>query len=66
MSATYKFYYTLSGNSTVQKKDYISSVNVNNVAVYFLSDNPNVSKIERIDIIADPNGINTDHALGYN
>jgi hypothetical protein len=64
--ATYKFYYLISGNNNVQQKEYISSYNINNVSPYFLADTPNVTRIERIDILADPDGINTDEALGYN
>jgi hypothetical protein len=66
MAATYKFYYFIPGNGEIQKKDYNSSYNINNVSIRFLSDNPNTTKIERIDILADPDGINTDQALGYN
>jgi hypothetical protein len=65
MAATYKFYYTVSGNNTIQKKEYVSTHNINKVTPYFLKENQNVIKIERIDILADPDGINTDKALGY-
>ena len=65
MAATYKFYYTVSGNNTIQKKEYVSSYNINQVTPHFLKENQNVSKIERIDILSDPDGINTDKALGY-
>jgi hypothetical protein len=65
MAATYKFYYIVSGNGNVQKKEYVSSYNINQVTPHFLKENQNVSKIERIDILADPDGINTDKALGY-
>jgi hypothetical protein len=64
--ATYKFYYLISGNNTVQQKEYVSSYNINQVKPYFLNDTPNVTKVDRIDILADPDGINTDEALGYN
>jgi len=64
--ATYKFYYLISGSNDVQQKEYISSYNINNVKPYFLNDTPNVTKVDRIDILADPDGINTDEALGYN
>jgi hypothetical protein len=64
--ATYKFYYLVSGNNNVQQKEYVSSYNINQVKTYFLNDTPNVIKVDRIDILADPDGINTDEALGYN
>jgi hypothetical protein len=64
--ATYKFYYLISGNNNVQQKEYISSYNINQVKPYFLNDTSNVTEVERIDILADPDGINTDEALGYN
>jgi hypothetical protein len=65
MAATYRFYYTVSGNNTIQKKEYVSPHNINKVKPYFLGENQNVTKIERIDILDDPDGINTDKALGY-
>jgi hypothetical protein len=64
--ATYKFYYLISGSNNVQQKEYISSYNINQVKPYFLTDTPNITKVDRIDILADPDGINTDEALGYN
>jgi len=64
--ATYKFYYLISGSNNVQQKEYVSSYNINQVKPYFLNDTPNVTKVDRIDILADPDGINTDEALGYN
>jgi len=64
--ATYKFYYLISGSNDVQQKEYVSSYNINQVKPYFLNDTPNVTKVDRIDILADPEGINTDEALGYN
>jgi hypothetical protein len=64
--ATYKFYYLISGSTNVQQKEYVSSYNINQVKPYFLNDTPNVTKVDRIDILADPDGINTDEALGYN
>jgi len=66
MAATYKFYYYISGNNTIQKKDYVSPHNITKVKSYFLGENQNVNKIERVDILTDPDGINTDKALGYN
>jgi hypothetical protein len=64
--ATYKFYYLITGNNNVQEKEYVSSYNINQVKPYFLNDTLNVTKVDRIDILADPDGINTDEALGYN
>jgi len=64
--ATYKFYYLVSENNVIQQKEYISSYNINQVKPYFLNDTPNVTVVQRIDILADPDGINTDEALGYN
>jgi hypothetical protein len=66
MAATYKFYYFVSGSDLYQQKEYISSYNILQVKPYFLNENPNVVTINRIDILADPDGINTDEALGYN
>ncbi len=65
MAATYKFYYLVSGNDTIQEKEYISSYNINQVKPYFLTETPNVVKVDRIDILTDPDGLNTDEALGY-
>ena len=64
--ATYKFYYLISENNNIQQKEYVSSYNINQVKPYFLKDTPNVTTVQRIDILADPDGINTDEALGYN
>jgi hypothetical protein len=66
MVATYKFYYLVSGSDTIQQKEYISSYNINQVRPYFLTETPNVTKVDRVDILADPDGLNTDEALGYN
>lgn len=66
MAATYKFHYYISGNNTTQQKEYVSPHNIQNVAPYFLGENPGAIKVERIDILADPDGINTNEALGYN
>jgi hypothetical protein len=63
--ALYKFYYFISGNNNIQEKEYTSPHNINNVKPYFLGENQNVIKVEKIDILADPDGINTDEALGY-
>lgn len=66
MATTYKFYYLVSGNDAIQEKEYISSYNINQVKPYFLTETSNVVKVDRIDILADPDGLNTDEALGYN
>ena len=66
MAATYKFYYLVSGNDSIQEKEYISSYNINQVKPYFLTETANVVKVDRIDILTDPDGLNTDEALGYN
>ena len=66
MAATYKFYYFIPSNNTIQEKEYVSSHNILNVKPYFLGENPSAIKVERIDILADPDGLNTDEALGYN
>jgi hypothetical protein len=66
MAATYKFYYLVSGNDAIQEKEYISSYNINQVKPYFLTETSNIVKVDRIDILADPDGLNTDEALGYN
>jgi hypothetical protein len=66
MAATYKFFYYISNNNSIQQKEYVSPHNIQNVAPYFLGENPSAIKVERIDILADPDGINTDEALGYN
>jgi hypothetical protein len=63
--ATYKFYYLISGNNNVQQKEYNSSYNVLTVEPYFKKETPNVTQITRVDILSDPEGINTDEALGY-
>jgi hypothetical protein len=66
MAATYKFYYLVLGSDSIQEKEYISSYNINQVKPYFLTETTNVVKVDRIDILADPDGLNTDEALGYN
>jgi hypothetical protein len=66
MAATYKFYYLISGSNSIQQKEYISSYNINQVKPYFLKETPNVVEVDRIDILSDPDGLNTDEALGYN
>jgi hypothetical protein len=62
--ATYKVFYYVSGNKDLKEKEYNSSINVNNLPVYLLEQDPTITKIPRIDILSDPEGINTDEALG--
>lgn len=64
--AKYKFFYSISNNKNIQQKEYDSTYNINQVKSFFLNDTPNVTEITRIDILDDPQGINTDEALGYN
>lgn len=64
--AKYKFFYLISNNKNIQQKEYDSAYNINQVKPFFLNDTPNVTEITRIDILDDPQGINTDEALGYN
>ena len=63
--ATYKFYYSVHGSSVIQQQEYISSYNILNVKEHFLKEIPNIDSVYRIDILADPDKINTDEALGY-
>jgi hypothetical protein len=62
--ATYKFYYSTNEISSLEE-NYESSENIKNVETAFRNDKGNVESITRIDIIADPDLINTDEALGY-
>ena len=62
--ATYKVYYYNSGDNSLKEKEYNSTINVNNLPAYILSQDSTITKIPRIDILADPDGINTDEALG--
>ena len=63
--ATYKFYYSTSNINSLEET-YSSSVNIIEVRQEFKSVKENVDTITRIDIIADPDLINTDEALGFN
>lgn len=62
--ATYKFYYSTS-TATSLEETYISSVNIKEVEQEFRSIKENVDNVSRIDILSDPDLINTDEALGY-
>ena len=61
--ATYKFYYSTSIISSLEEV-YNSSVNIKEVEQEFRSVKGDVDKVTRIDILADPDLINTDEALG--
>jgi hypothetical protein len=63
--ATYKFYYSTSIISSLEEV-YNSSVNIMKVRQEFKSVKGDVDTITRIDILADPDLINTDEALGFN
>ena len=63
--ATYKFYYSTNEISSLEE-NYNSSSNIKDVEQVFKNEKGNVVKIKRIDILADPDQINTDEALGYN
>jgi len=63
--ATYKFYYSTNEISSLEE-NYNSSSNIKDVEQVFRNEKGNVVKIKRIDILADPDQINTDEALGYN
>jgi hypothetical protein len=63
--ATYKFYYSTSNINSLEET-YNSSVNIMKVRQEFKSVKEDVDTITRIDILADPDLINTDEALGFN
>ena len=63
--ATYKFYYSTNEISSLEE-NYNSSSNIKDVEQVFRNEKGNVVKVKRIDIVADPDQINTDEALGYN
>ncbi len=63
--ATYKFYYSTNEISSLEE-NYNSSSNIKDVEQVFRNEKGNVVKIKRIDIVSDPDLINTDEALGYN
>jgi hypothetical protein len=62
--ATYKFYYLTNENNSLEE-NYESSENIKNVESAFINYKGNVMSIQRIDILEDPDEINTDEALGY-
>ena len=63
--ATYKFYYSTNEISSLEE-NYNSNSNIKDVEQVFRNEKGNVVKVKRIDILADPDQINTDEALGYN
>jgi len=62
--ATYKFYYSTTEIASLEE-NYESSENIKNVKSAFINYKGNVMSIQRIDILEDPDEINTDEALGY-
>jgi hypothetical protein len=62
--AVYKFYFSTSENNNLEET-YTSSVNIKTVDQEFKNQKENVISITRIDILSDPDKINTDEALGY-
>jgi|TARA_R110000824_G_C15047660_1_gene661068 hypothetical protein len=62
--ATYKFYYSTNEISSLEEV-YISNSNIKDVEQVFRNEKKNVDKVKRIDILEDPDKINTDEALGY-
>ena len=62
--ATYKFYFATTTDDNLEE-DYTSNTNIIEVETEFKINKGNVTKVTRIDILADPDLINTDEALGY-
>lgn len=62
--ATYKFYYSTMDNPSLEE-EFISSINIKGVEEEFKNVKGNVIKVRQIDILNDPDQINTDEALGY-
>ena len=62
--ATYRFNYLTNENNSLEE-NYESSENIKNVKSAFINYKGNVMSIQRIDILEDPDEINTDEALGY-
>jgi len=62
--AVYKFYFSTSENSNLEET-YTSSINIKTVEEEFKKEKGNVISITRIDILSDPEKINSDEALGY-
>ena len=62
--ATYRFYFCTTDDDYLEE-DYTSNTNIKDIDAEFKIHKGNVTKITRIDILADPDNINTDEALGY-
>jgi len=62
--ATYKFYFSTITDDNLEE-NYTSNTNIIDVETEFKINKGNVTKVTRIDILADPDLINTDEALGY-
>ena len=62
--ALYKFYYSTNEIASLEE-NYESSENIKNVETAFRSEKDNIQSVSRIDILSDPDQINTDEALGY-
>lgn len=62
--ATYKFYFSTTSEDNLEE-EYVSNTNIKDIDTEFKINKGNVTKITRIDIIDDPDNINTDEALGY-
>jgi len=62
--AVYKFYFSTSENFNLEET-YTSSINIKTVEEEFKKEKGNVISITRIDILSDPEKINSDEALGY-
>jgi len=62
--ATYKFYFATTTDDNLEE-NYTSNTNIIDVETEFKINKGNVTKVTRIDILADPDLINTDEALGY-
>jgi hypothetical protein len=62
--ATYKFYFSTTTDDNLEE-NYTSNTNIIDVETEFKINKGNVTKVTRIDILADPDLINTDEALGY-
>ena len=62
--AVYKFYFSTSENNNLEE-NYTSSVNIKSVDQEFKNEKGNIISITRIDILSDPEKINSDEALGY-
>jgi hypothetical protein len=62
--ATYKFYFATTTDDNLEE-EYVSDTNIKDIDTEFKINKGNVTKVTRIDILADPDLINTDEALGY-